>query len=99
MTAKHNPNTITIDEATKKQQQLTERVKGIQTGNINKELDKVEKQIEKLSKEITKDLVVFNKQQESKVKKLEKLNLKRNEILQNHNNVNTTTQNKELDNE
>ncbi|EEO23804.1 MULTISPECIES: hypothetical protein [Helicobacter] len=99
MTAKHNPNTITIDEATKKQQQLTERVKGIQTGNVNKELDKVEKQIEKLSKEITKDLVVFNKQQESKVKKLEKLNLKRNEILQNHNNVNTTTQNKELDNE
>lgn len=99
MTAKHNTNTITIDEATKKQQQLTERVKGIQTGNVNKELDKVEKQIEKLSKEITKDLVVFNKQQESKVKKLEKLNLKRNEILQNHNNVNTTTQNKELDNE
>lgn len=99
MTAKHNPNTITIDEATRKQQQLTERVKGIQTGNVNKELDKVEKQIEKLSKEITKDLVVFNKQQESKVKKLEKLNLKRNEILQNHNNVNTTTQNKELDNE
>lgn len=99
MTAKHNPNTITIDEATKKQQQLTERVKGIKTGNVNKELDKVEKQIEKLSKEITKDLVVFNKQQEAKVKKLEKLNLKRNEILQNHNNVNTTTQNKELDNE
>lgn len=99
MTAKHNPNTITIDEATRKQQQLTERVKDIQTGNVNKELDKVEKQIEKLSKEITKDLVVFNKQQESKVKKLEKLNLKRNEILQNHNNVNTTTQNKELDNE
>lgn len=99
MTAKHNPNTITIDEATKKQQQLTERVKGIQTGNVNKELDKVEKQIEKLSKEITKDLVVFNKQQEAKVKKLEKFNLKRNEILQNHNNVNTTTQNKELDNE
>ncbi|EMZ37211.1 hypothetical protein [Helicobacter bilis] len=99
MTAKHNPNTITIDEATKKQQQLTERVKGIQTGNVNKELDKVEKQIEKLSKEITKDLVVFNKQQEAKVKKLEKLNLKRNEILQNHNNVNTTTQTKELDNE
>ena len=36
MTAKHNPNTITIDEATRKQQQLTERVKGIQTGNVNK---------------------------------------------------------------
>ena len=99
MTAKHNINTTAIDEATKKQQQLTERVKGIQTGNVNKELDKVEKQIEKLSKEITKDLVIFNKQQEAKVKKLEKLNLKRNEILQGHNNTNITTQTKELDNE
>lgn len=72
---------IRIDEAYEKQQKLSKRLRELESLDINDELRNIEEQIRNLKEEIIIELNDFNKQHERKIERLEKLNIKRSEIL------------------